>query len=241
MFKKFKTMSINQRLMTPNLLYLSLLGIVFYFFFSSQSLIRNLSMEQKTTSSLMASARNTVLLTKDYLNEKYGFDELNRQYELLLKQQGAVEIESIFIDALDDLNEIDSLRMKNQKIENQINQLTESSMTQSNGYIKNVVGNLVDEQKRMDVTNLERQVIIGANVNTSANYEIKVLFAQLKEDISSKDRFFEYVNTLVKNTENDLKMLSGTPFEGMPKAALAANHEIKSLADSFCQEPAAGR
>ena len=233
MMSKFQNMKINHRLLVPNLLYICLLGIVLFFFFNSNKLIQTLAQDRNITNNLMASVRNTVLKTKDYLNKKSTYEELTQQYKLLSEQKGVDDIESFFNSVGKGLEEIESLRQENIGIEAQINTLTETSMAQSNGYIEKVAKNLADEQKRNDVTILERMVIIGANINTSSNYEIKVLFGMLKEDLKAEEKFFKFVETLVKNTKKDIESLTGTPFQGMAETAQKANLEIKALANDF--------
>ena len=233
MLKRLKTMSINQRLFIPNLLYLSLLGIVLYFFFSVQGLIQTLVEDQGRTGRLMSSVQDTVLHTKDYINRQYNYDDLSGQYTALLKMEGAETIESTFAVIMDKLEQIKTLRDDNIRIEKEINILTRDSMAKSNSYIEQTAQNLVDMEKRKDVTDLERQVIVGANINTQSNYEVKVLFARLKVDITAKTDFFKFVDTLVQNTLNDVKMLAGTPFEQMARDASKANGKIKSISKDF--------
>ena len=233
MITKFQNMKINHRLLVPNLLYICLLGIVLFFFFNSSKLIQNLAQDQNITNELMASVRNTVLKTKDYLNKKISYEALDDQYKTLSKQEGFVEIESFFTSVRKNLEEIQSLRHENDGLEAQINKLTETSMAQSNGFIEKVAKNLADELKRSEVTTLERMVIIGANINTISNYEIKLLFGKLKENLNAKTKFFQFIETLVKNTEKDIKALTGTPFQGMAETAQKANLEIKALAGNF--------
>lgn len=226
-------MKINQRLLIPNLLYILLFGIVLFFFFNSNKLITTLAHDREVTDNLMASVRNTVLQTKDYLNQKIDYKTLANQYETLSNQEGAHEIESIFSQVRKKLDQIESLRNSNIQIESRIHEMTESSMAKSNGFIKQIARNLADEQKRHEVSTLERMVIIGANINTSSNYEIRLLFGQLKENLEAKGKFFKFVETLVSNTKKDIKSLTGTPFEGMARSAQEANLEIKSLAGNF--------
>ena len=233
MASMIKNMKINHRLMVPNLLYIFLLGIVLFFFFNSNALIQNLAEDQNTTNHLMASVRNTVLKTKDYLNNKIAYDDIAQEYNRLSEQNSGDKIDSLFHTVRKNLENIESLRMENTRIEDRIHKLTETSMAQSNGFIQQVAQKLADDEKRKEVTSLERLVIIGANINTSSNYEIKVLFGQLKEDLGAKKKFFDFVETLVKNTQKDLESLTGTAFQGMTETAMKANLEIKSLANDF--------
>ena len=233
MIDRFRRMKINQRLLVPNVLYLVLLGIVGFSFIDSGKLVQNLSREQRVASLLMASVRNTVLKTKDYLTGKTDYENLVKQFEELSNQAAENRIGSVFSQTRGHLEKIQALRTANGEIEDKINRLTESSMEQSNGYIRQVVERLADEQKRNDVTTLERMVIIGANTNTISNYEVKILFARLTRDLAAKDQFFAFIQKLVENTKKDIQALTGTPFQVMAETAQKANLEIKAMADDF--------
>ncbi|MCB2180648.1 MAG: histidine kinase [Desulfobulbaceae bacterium] len=233
MFDRLKKMKINQRLLVPNLLYIALLGIVVFFFFNSGELMKNLSRDQNDNNQMLTSFRNTLLQTKDYLAKAAGYDETRKQYESVSNQLVTAELKSVISHAGENLKKIESLRTENTKIETRIHELTELSMSQSNGYIKEVAQNLADEKKRNEVTTLERMVIIGASINTISNYEIRILFSKLATNLESKDTFFAFIQTLVSNTKKDIESLKGTPFQGMAEAALQANLEVKALANDF--------
>ncbi len=233
MFNGLKKMKINQKLLAPNLIYLVLLGIVVFFFFNSGKLMTDLSRDQNENNGLLASVRNTLLHTKDYLSKTTGYDEIKKQYELVEKQLREGGLKASFKKAGENLKKIDALRTANKKIEDRILQLTEVSMAQSNGFIKQMVLSLADEEKRKDVSTLERMVILGASVNTNSNYEIRILFSKLAASLDAKEAFFKFVETLVKNTKKDTESLKGTPFQGMAEAAQKANLEIKALANDF--------
>jgi hypothetical protein len=122
MIAKFRHMKINQRLLIPNLLYILLFGIILFFFFNSKELINTLSHDREVTNSLMASVRNTVMKTADYLNQKITFDELAGQYKILSAQEGVDGVGAIFSRAGENLEKISSLREINNQIGNRINE-----------------------------------------------------------------------------------------------------------------------
>ena len=233
MFGSLRKTKINQRLLVPNLIYLALLGVVVFFFFNSDKLMTSLSRDQNQSNRLLTSVRDTLLETKDYLSKATGYDEINKQYELVEKQLPEGGLKASVEKAGKCLERIDALRGASKKIENRVHQLTEVSMAQSNGFIKEMAQNLADEQKRKNVSTLERMVIIGASVNTNANYEIRILFSKLAASLDAKEAFFKFVETLVDNTKKDIESLRGTPFQGMAESAQKANLEVKALASDF--------
>ena len=97
------------------------------------------------------------------------------------------------------------------------------------------VQRLVDGNARADVSNLERAVIVGANINTSSNFQIKVLFGKLKTDMGVKNDLIQLLDTLVKNVTKDVQMLNGTEYEGAAKGALKTNLAIKDLVAGFIE------
>jgi methyl-accepting chemotaxis protein len=110
------------------------------------------------------------------------------------------------------LAKLEEIRKKNKALEEVINRLTNESSKNSNGYIEMVAKRLADEQKRSEVTKLERLVIIGANINTISNYELKVRFALLRENPAEKEEFLNYLAILMKNVDRDVKILAGKPY-----------------------------
>jgi methyl-accepting chemotaxis protein len=102
-----------------------------------------------------------------------------------------------------------------------------------NGDFLRVHQRLVDENTRADVSNLERAVIVGANMNTNANFRIKVLFGKLKTDIGVKNDLIQFLDTLVKNVTKDVEMLKGTEYEESAKTALRINLSIKDMVTNY--------
>jgi methyl-accepting chemotaxis protein len=230
MIQAINKMKITHKLLIPNVLYVALLGIVVFFYLNSSQLIHSLMENQNTTNRLMEAVQSSALKTKDYMNHDLDHETLTAQYDDLMgRVQGrdmAADVEQIKTW----LARIETIRQSNVEIENKIDQLTSHSVKQSNGYITMVSQKLADETQRQNVSTLERLVIIGANTNTTANYELKVLFGHLREDLRAKDDFLQYLETLIKNVEKDIQRLAGTPYQGMAQAAKKANLEIQGLA-----------
>jgi len=131
------------------------------------------------------------------------------------------------------VGEIRKVRAENTKIDSQINELTDSSIEMSNTYIREMVPKLVDEKTRESVSALERQVILGANINTTSNYQLKFLFAQLEGDINKKTAFFSMTSALQENVEKDIKNLAGTKFEGLAKSSKENLLKVRDLTINY--------
>ena len=128
---------------------------------------------------------------------------------------------------------IDVLMKENQKINDNIHDLTAHSMSQSDTYIDMVVKRLADPKEREEVTTLERLVLQGAHTNTSQNYAIQVQFEQLKQDISNADILLKNLDDLLKNVTADIEKLQGTPFVKMAVAAKDANEKLTTAVQAY--------
>ncbi|MGC9194461.1 MAG: methyl-accepting chemotaxis protein [Syntrophobacteraceae bacterium] len=113
--------------------------------------------------------------------------------------------------------------------------MADNSILQSNSYIKRVIKQLADSKKKSGVSDLEIQVIGGADNNTSFNYQLKVLFARMKGDLNQKEALLALIAGGLQNVVNDAKHLAGTPFEPMVTAAHNDLLEIRELANSYIQ------
>lgn len=107
--------------------------------------------------------------------------------------------------------------------------LTALSVEQSNGYITLVAQKLADEQQRNSVSKLERLVIMGANTNTTSNYQIQVLVSQLQKDFTKRDELLSYLDLALKNVVTDIDRLKATEFVGMAEKSHEALLRIKEL------------
>jgi len=230
----FNQTGIKHRLYGLNLFYLILLGIVVSFFFSYTSLIRDLSSKQDEMSALTTATRTAAFAAKDYLARRTAFSDLETIFQPLLRanaQKTSTDVQKIWSA----LGKIQALRQKNTAIEDDIAKTMAHSIAQSNGYIEQVSKKLADPFARTEVSDLERLVIIGANINTSSSYDLRLLFNRMKEDLNTKQEMLAFIDKLLGNVENDIKRLTGTPFEGMAHEAKKANLAVKEMTLAFIE------
>ena len=228
-----RNLKIKHKLQVTGILYVILILIVAYFFISSNSLIKTASVQQSELNALSFDIQQVAMAVKDYVFSRTTIEQLQGKFDVLAGKL----TDNRLLDELKQVgNQADAYenrRLRNIEIENQINQLTDTSLTASNDTIKGISQRLVDENTRADVSNLERAVIVGANINTSSNFQIKVLFGKLKTDIGVKNELIQLLDTLVKNVTRDVEMLKGTQYDQAAKAALKTNLAIKDMVTEF--------
>ncbi len=221
--------TLKQKIIAPNLLYVALLAMVVFVYFSFSALIDDLSRKQTLLNELSSSIRNAALVTKSYLSNDVPFTSMEKSFSALLTETKGSELDLGLSAVWKDVQKFHGIQIRNEEIEKSIGELTDYSILQSDTFIKEVAGRLADEQTRSAVSTLERMVIIGASLNTAANYNLKILFGKLKEDFQIRDALLSFIDTLLSNVESDIKSLSGTPFEGMAREAKGANLKIRDL------------
>ncbi len=124
-------------------------------------------------------------------------------------------------------------KRRNIEIEKEVMELSEHSISQSDAYIQQTVARLLDPAESDAVTPLEKQVIVGAHVNTSSNLSIQKLFYRMSYDPAAKDELLAFLEQAQRNVARDLEMLTGTPFEGMPRAAQQSNTALQELVREY--------
>lgn len=231
--KFFSQLKIKHKLLGMIPLYILLLLIVAYFYFDSSQIIENSSESQEVLSTINIDIRNVTLSTKDFISKNINFNDVDNKYNKLIESLKDNPLQENFKGMKQEIEKIHHLYMTNSEIELEIRNLTDASIKNSNDYIKGISQKLADENARSEVTTLERLVIIGANTNTSANYNIKVLFGRLKENLEVKSELREFLDILLVNTEKDIKNLAGTPFAQLPVEASKANLKIKDLSENY--------
>jgi methyl-accepting chemotaxis protein len=130
-------------------------------------------------------------------------------------------------------DDITAKKGRNQAIEERIMELSEASISQSNAYIEQTVARLIDPAREDAVTDLQKQVIIGANVNTSSNWALQKLFYKMAYDPAAKEELQAFMEQALANVERDVEMLADTPFREMPIAARESNMKISGLVDEY--------
>jgi methyl-accepting chemotaxis protein len=227
--RTIRHLKLKHKLLLPNILYLILLAAVLFFFFNSNALIKGIATEQQASFALSEKVRQTALNTKGFINKEISFAAIEKEYDDVLSWLKQGDLAQRFTALRTRVAKINELREKNRVIEEQVMELTTSAIAVSNQYIKLTAEKLADETARKEVTVLERLTIIGANINTSTNYELQVLFGRLKESLSVKDQILKFMETLISNVERDIKQLAGTPFEKMPVEARGLALKIRDL------------
>ncbi len=227
MKKMIQNLTIRKKLSIPNLLNVLLLLIVIFFFFSSGFLIKDISEKEKVFADLTARMRTTAHHAKDYLNQMITYEALEKEFREILNHISDKNLADRFSEIHSQVMQIHEIEVQNADIERQIGELTDFSILQSNTFIQKISEKLADENLEQSVTKLERAVIAGANVNTSVNYQIKVLFEKLKNNIKLKDEILNYLDIANRNTEKDRIRLSGTPFVKLAEDSMAAISKVK--------------
>ena len=229
----FNSLSLKYKLLLPNLFFVVLLLVVGGLYLQSKAKIRDLGAEQRELAALTSSVRDLSLQTQEYLEDRRSFEDVSEMHDNLVEQaKGSPLAEEL--DALwTHVEDVEAKRVQNTAISEQIRSLAAGSIEKSNGYIRQVSEKLADEEGRANVSTLERLVIIGANVNTTSNYEVLVRFGQLEKNLAVKDSLLQFLDLHEKNTKKDVERLAGTPYQPMAIAARDLNTQIKRLAMEF--------
>ncbi len=228
-----RNMRLSYRLIIPNLLYLLLLAAGTGLYLWSNETADGLQGHQESLADLSAKINEAATETRRYVGGEAQADEAIASLATL---DACAADSTVSVDTAEPrtmVEQMESIRQRNEQIENQVYELLTASIGLSNGYIEMCVKKLADPKAQADVTQLERLVIIGANLNTSSNYEIMVRFEKLKQSISAGDDLAAYLETAIANSIRDVERLKGTPFAKIPVAARDANVKIKALTTEF--------
>ncbi len=233
-------MKLKYKLILPSLIQaIIIITLLLLAWVSGSSLIDSL----KTKSGIVIQTSIQLNALVDFTN-KYFLGTVSQEYfsnqvQLAiksLKSQNAFDAEEM-IDGLEEIEQsvknVATLRQQNSAHIGQIVELTEFSMKQSDGFINLTVNNLIDENKRSQVSVLERTVILGAATNTKNNLKMQVLLFQTIGDFEKKKDFVEFIKQLLENVEKDVESLKNTRFAGLAVASREANLEIKGLVEQY--------
>jgi methyl-accepting chemotaxis protein len=233
MLKSARNAGLKQKLLFSNTLYVVLLGAITFFFVSSGTLIGNLSKKQKDSDAAVNLMQKAAVDIQDYVNKRLSDSELENRYQKLLPELKALnlaaDLEKIWVK----VEQIRRLRGENAGIAKQLNELADVAIEQSNQYIREMVPKLANESTRANVSELETLVIGNANINTSSNYQLKVLFSRLAIDLSEKQELQTMFSNILENVEKALKTLAGTPFEVLPAKAKESVIKMRELTANF--------
>ena len=237
----FKNRNVQQKMLFPNVLYVILLGAIIFFFLNSNALIGVLSEKQKGSDKAVDLIQKTALCVQEYINKRISGSELEKRYQALLPELKAQNLSEDFEKLSVKVNEIRRIRDENAKISKQVDELADFAIGQSNKFIQQVVPKLADESTKESVGNLETMVILGANINTSSNYQLKVLFSRMQADLNEKQSLLALFSTLLENVEKDVKDLAGTPFEALPKNSKESILKMRDLTNSYVKNAEAAQ
>ncbi len=223
------------KLRLPVIFQIILLAAFVYFYFSVNALLKEESSDKVLVSQLGQKVRTMYWGLNEYLTGKITHEQLDAKYVEILKlvnETDAITDEAKLkeLKGLDaEINKIDTILKENLDIEKQIDQLTTLSIQQSNDFISGVSRKLLDKKLRSTVSDIERSIIESAKLNTNANYQIKVLFRDVKVDPKKEQELIGLLEQIIKNAELAVKSLAGTPYADLPKKAGEANIKIKEL------------
>ncbi len=236
-----KNLKIKNKLRIPVILQLILIVVFVYFFLDVQSQLSDGQASRKIVAEISKKIRTLSLSIGDFLftNSKKPYTQLEEEYQAILKLVNDNEnrFDETMIDEFrklgDAFKKVATIYTENNGIRTQVTELTDFSITQSNGFLDMISKKLVDKKLRDGVSDLERAVISGAALNTTANFNIKVLFLQVENNPSLGDTLTAFLEKILQNVEVDVKRLAGTPFAELPKKAKEANLKIKEMTTKF--------
>lgn len=231
--KVFRNFKIQHKMLFPNILNMLLLGVIIFFFINSSAMLKDLSQKQNEAKKATDEIQNAALSIRSYIDNHISFTQLGKTYEAALHGTKNSQVSSDYKKLWDEVKVIHQVRTENAKIEQQISALTDNSIEQSNTYIKQTVQKLTDEKAKSSVSPLERLVILGANINTSSNYRLKLLFDRMKGNLSENKALQDLTSALIANSEGDAKRLAGTPFEALPKKSAESLLKIRALNENY--------
>jgi methyl-accepting chemotaxis protein len=203
---------------------------------------------QSSKSQMEISAREATLLNsraaviRNFSNEVTVFMETSSGLDEM-KQK----ITDAFGNIPDKINEIISrldsykvLTSKNMELSNQVDTLIATSISQSNGYIEQVATLLAGADTRAGVTDMERMVLIGANINTSSNLSLQVKFRDLQRNLNYSGEVLKFLSVMSENVERDMERLRNTKFHGMAVSSGKAITEISALTHKYIENVRTG-
>ena len=209
-----------------------ILLLVFSIVFLNRNMNNVLNQKIKFNSS-QNQIKKLAFQVKDYFNQTISFEQLNKNYNSV-KQQVSNDVDfSVFEKIWTNIKDVEQKRLQNIQYENNVMELTDVSINNSNTYVFQTSQRLADLDQRAEVSILERLVIIGASTNTDVNYQIKNLFYLMKEDETNKHQLLTLLETAISNASEDVEKLENTPFAQLPIDAKKANEQIREITSKY--------
>lgn len=168
-----------------------------------------------------------------YFNHTIDNTAVQAQYDLVVSSLSNNTLKNRLKNIWENINTIEELEDENDKLEEQVVQLTQNSVDASNNYILTISQKLADEKSRFNVSTFERSIIARANLNINHNHNVKYMFGSIKQDIELKGKFLNYLDEAILNSEKDIKRLKYTSFASLPVQSKQVNEEIKRLSKRY--------
>ena len=230
-----KSLNLRTKLLIPALIQVL---VILLFLTQLFNAISNSKQNMKKVDDILNLSFNVKMLKEQgtlYIKESIPtMDKENKLFNDLTEVKQSISNDSILLNDFNNLenyfNQVKTIKYQNIEIEKLVMELTQSSMFQSDNYIKLVVENLI---KGIPVSALEKQVIIGAHMNTINNLNIHSLFYQISYDNNASENLLSFIEGLIQNTKVDIEKLSNTPFREMPIAAQKSNMEISRICTEY--------
>ncbi len=226
-------MTIQRKMFIPALVQLLVIVPVVMVIMSSRSSSQSSLARSQEQTQRIAQLKDLHELTDRYFYNAAHQTDVQAEIEAALQQvrqdAGDADVQSALETVGTCQMDVVAAKQRNAEIERQIMELTDLSVRQSNGYVEQVAMKLADPNQADSVSTLERLVIIGANLNTSANLTVKTLFYRMASDSTAQTELVAFLNQAIQNAQQDVDRLANTPFAALPVEALKANKTIHAL------------
>jgi len=201
--------------------------LIFTLFFMARGNLAGFEKKHLEYQNKIAKTVDLIFYIQTYLREEINFEKLKQKKEELNVSSDLLE--KIWTD----LKDIHRIRTENKTFIKNIEELTDISIQNSNEYISNISQRLADPSQRKTVSTIERLVIMGALTNTNSAYKIREGIYKIKDDLSHKKFFLAFLETLIANSEEDIKSLKGTEFVNLPAEAAKSNKKVKEISIKY--------
>ena len=231
--KLSRRMKLKHKLLLPNVLFLVLLVVAGILAISSNRQMQSLRDRAEERARLNTCLEESTEKMELWLAGDLPIEKVKAAYDDVashVERMGS-DIDVGKISGL--ATKIDALLKANQRINDEIYDLTTHSMGLSDGYIDAVVKRLANPKEREKVSTMERMVLLGAHTNTSENHIIQVQFEHLKHDVGKADILLKHLGDLLKNVTADVEKLKNTPFVGMAVEARKTNLKLTAAVESY--------
>ncbi len=220
-------MKLKYRLMVPSMLFAIVLVMLVMMSIYAQRMVADVSNNIRTMEGDKDAVNEIAMGVTAYFGSHLDWDSLRGAYEAASMQLANASLREQMAKIWKKMESHQELVVSNNQIDEKIMTLTKFSIKNSNTFLAQLSQRLTDETERAAVSKLERVCIAGANHNTSASYDVQVLFQKLKIDVNAKEEALTYLDDLIANVEKDIVALANTPFEATAIATKDANVKVK--------------